>query len=212
MSDFIATNATAIFTLVGVALGAIATGASNYLVKSKESKLRLIEKLLDKKLQAHDEFITLISIVRQIVELDRFNDRGERLSLPIVARSKDELADFQVKYMSFLINNERWLSLRLKRECNIFLKYLQEIRTISDGVSDKQFQNMTIIPKHDFKYFSYYLEDIAHDYFNNDIAKLKFKTDRGIEHYSKWRVNRRLKSTELYKSRNSINKLLGIAE
>ncbi len=65
MAEFFNNNASAVFALLGV----LVTGLVSSLSITKEAKLRLVEKILDKKLKAHEHVITIANQMRTMVAL-----------------------------------------------------------------------------------------------------------------------------------------------
>jgi len=55
--------------LVGVIMGTILTSINNQRVKSKETKLKIIEKVFDKRIAAHENILLLIKQVRSVIPL-----------------------------------------------------------------------------------------------------------------------------------------------
>lgn len=53
MEELLVKNASAVFAIIGGLLGAIVTGLFGFYGKSRETKLKLAEKIVDKKLEAH---------------------------------------------------------------------------------------------------------------------------------------------------------------
>jgi len=66
MEEFLTSNTSAIFAIAGAILGSSITGFLSYLSKTKEARLRLIEKVLDKKLDAHESLINIVGLIRSI--------------------------------------------------------------------------------------------------------------------------------------------------
>jgi len=185
MAEFFTKYDTALFALSGVLLGALITGAIDYFSKTKETKLRLAEKLLDKKLQAHEHLITVASQIRTMVLLGGADADGELKRTPYIMESQNNMENFMVEFTKMQTESDRWLSSKLKREMSLFLDYFVNLNELCRNAEDESLQEAGSIIRNDFIDFSARLEDVAHEYFNNDLMQLKFKTDRDWHKYPK---------------------------
>ena len=88
MDEFLIKNASAIFALIGAILGTTITGTITYATKTKEAKLRITEKLLDKKLAAHESLINLVGIIRTSVILGGEDENGELNRCPLIMQNR----------------------------------------------------------------------------------------------------------------------------
>ena len=96
--EFLQENASAIFALLGVVSGSLFTGIFGYISKSRETKLRITEKVVDRKLQAHDNLIDFIGQIRTMVLLDGWDGERELKRTPLTMFGQQELSDFLVNF------------------------------------------------------------------------------------------------------------------
>lgn len=208
LKDFLITNASAIFAITGAVIGATLTGLINYFSKTKDVKLRIIEKLIDKKLLAHEKIINLIQKIRTMRHLGGFDENNDAKRCPIVMYSHENMDNFLDDYMTTIKESERWLSAPLKQELNFFVDYFNTLRHWAQNSTDENMQKAGILIKYDFITIASSLENSAHNFFNEDMLKLNYKTDRNWHKYKLEETKEKLKNTELFKNEYEILKIL----
>ena len=184
MEEFLTNNTSAIFALAGTFIGAFTTGLINYFLKTKETKLRLTEKLLDKKLDAHESLINTVNLIRSMVLLGGEDSKGELKRCPLIMNSKKNMNDFLEQFMIMQNNSDKWLSSSIKREISFFLDYFVNLNEDCRNSADEEIQEVGVIIRNDFIDIAIRLEDCAHKFFNKDMLRLKYKTDRNWHKYS----------------------------
>lgn len=208
MEEFFIQNASAIFALLGAAVGAFITGLISYAAKTKESKLRITEKLLDKKLEAHESLLSIVSWIRTMVLLGGEDSQGELKRCPIIMESQKNKNEFLEAFVSVQNRCDRWFSASVKREVSFFLDYFVNLNEHARDASDLSLQEAGVIIRNDFIDIASTLEGCAHQFFDNDLLKLNYKTDRGWHKFTRQRTLDRLEKTEFYKNKNQICQIL----
>lgn len=208
MEEFITQNSNAIFALIGTLLGTCVTGAINYFTKTKETKLRLAEKLLNKKIEAHESLIRLIGLIRSMVLKGGQTVDGDLIRFPKIMESRESMEIFLDQFNLVQSNCDRWFSANLKREMSFFLDYFVNLNEYSRLAEDEAIQDAGILIRTDFILIANSLEDIAHDFFNKDMIRLKYKTDRKWHKYPIKKTMKRLGQTEFYKNKDKIREIL----
>lgn len=207
MDEFLIKNASAIFALIGAILGTTITGTITYATKTKEAKLRITEKLLDKKLAAHESLINLVSIIRTSVILGGEDENGELNRCPVIMQNRKNMDDFLALFNKVHNESDRWISSHLKREVSFFLDYFVNLNEDSRGATDEALQIAGSIVRSDFVEISLELENCAHEFFNNDMLKLKYRTDREWHKYPKDVTMKKLNETDFYKNRLQVKNI-----
>ena len=208
MEEFLIKNASAVFALIGALMGTFITGVITYKTKTKEAKLRITEKLLDRKLAAHESLINTVGIIRSMVLLGGEDERGELLRCPLIMESRKNMDDFLAHFNKVQNESDRWLSTKLKKEISFFLDYFVNLNVHSKNGTDEALQSVGAIIRNDFIDIALELENCAHEFFNNDMLKLIYKTDRGWHKYSNDLTIKKLNETEFYKNKSEILKIL----
>ncbi len=206
--EFLQKNASAIFALLGVISGSLLAGVFGYISKSRETKLRITEKVVDRKLQAHDNLIDFIGQVRTMVLLGGWDGERELKRTPQTMIGQQEFSDFFVSFSSMRNSSERWFSFGVKREISLFLDYVVSLKELVRTASDEQLQEIGSLIRYDFIEFAVKIEDSAHDFINKDLLKLNHKADRKWHKYKPDETIKKLCETRLFKLREIIEKML----
>lgn len=209
MAEFLISNASAVFALIGALSGAIVTGVINFSLKKRETKLRITEKLLDKKLEAHETLIEITNVIRSMVLLSGKDHDNELKRSPLIMQSRKNMDDFLTELMKAQTKTDRWLSAAAKRETSLFLDYFVNLNECSRKSSDTALQEAGVLVRNDFIDFALRLENCAHNFFNKDLMKLKFRTDRAWHKYPKEKTLKELGKTEFFKQKQKIIEVLG---
>lgn len=205
---FLQKNASAIFALLGVISGSLLAGIFGYLSKSRETKLRITEKVVDRKLQAHDNLIDFLGQIRTMVLLGGWDGENELKRTPLIMIGQQELSDFLVNFSNMRNSSERWFSFGLKREISLFLDYVVSLNELVRTASDEMLQEIGGLIRYDFIEFALKIESSAHDFINKDLLSLDHKTDMKWHKYKPDETIKRLGDTRLFKLRDTIKNML----
>ena len=208
MEEFLVKNASAVFALSGAIVGALITGLINYATKTKESKLRVTEKLLDKKLEAHESLLSIVSCIRTMVLLGGENCQGELKRCPVIMESQKSKDEFLEAFVSVQNRCDRWFSASVKREISFFLDYFVNLNEHARGASDNSLQEAGVIIRNDFIDIANALENCAHQFFDKDLIKLNYKTDREWHKFTQEETLAKLDETEFYKRKTQVLQVL----
>lgn len=208
MEEFLVKNASAVFALSGAIVGALITGLINYATKTKESKLRVTEKLIDKKLEAHESLLSIVSWIRTMALLGGEDNEGQLKRCPVIMESQKNKDDFLTALVSVQNRYDRWFSALVKKEVSFFLDYFVNLNEHSRGASDISLQEAGVIIRNDFIDMANELDNCAHQFFNKDLLKLNYKTDRNWHKYTQRETLSRLEKTAFYKNKKQIIQVL----
>jgi hypothetical protein len=206
--DFLMQNSSAIFALIGALSGALVTGFINFMVKKREVKLRIAEKLLDKKLEAHEALIELTSWIRSMVLLGGKDQNQELNRSPFIMQSQENMSDFLLQLNKVQSKIDRWLSAASKREVSLFLDYFVNLNEYAQNASGESLQRAGALIRNDFIIFALRLENCAHDFFNKELMKLRFRTDRNWHKYPKEKTYEELNKTVLFENKQKVLEIL----
>ena len=206
--EFLKQNASAIFALLGGISGSLLTGLFVYISKSKETKLRVAEKIVDRKLQAHDSLIDMVGLIRTMVLLGGWDGERELKRTPQAMLGQQEFSDFLVSYSNMRNSSERWFSFNLKREISLFLDYIVTLKELVRTASDEKLQEVGSLIRYDFIEFAVKIEDSAHVFINKDLLTLSHKTDRKWHKYKPDDTIKKLNDTRLFKLRETIESMI----
>lgn len=208
MIEFFEKYSTAMFALSGVVVGALIPAIFNLFSITKETKLRLIEKVLNKKLEAHEHLITVANQMRTMVALGGPDQDGELKRTPALMETQENFSNFLVDYTVMQTKCDRWFNSKLKREMSLFLDYLVNLRDACREADEINLKEAGSIIRNDFIEFSSRLEDVAHEYFNNDLLRLSYKTDRKWHKHPKEKTLAELNKTVFFQRKQEIINIL----
>lgn len=178
MEELLVKNASAVFAIIGGLLGAIITGLFGFYGKSRETKLKLAEKIVDKKLEAHDQIINLANLMRVMHVVEGLPSGKELPRYPAFLENREAFDNFWVQLGQVQSQSDRWLSAELRRELCFCIDYLATLHKWTEQVNDIGLSRLGAVIRNDVIDISSRIEDSAHDFINNDVVKLNFKTDR----------------------------------
>jgi hypothetical protein len=206
--EFLHENASAVFALAGVLSGVIIAGFINCLLKRRDTRSRIGEKLFDKKLEAHESLIDIVNVIRSMVLLGGEGQKKELKRSPLIMQSRRNMDDFLSELMKLQTRADSWSSAAVKRELALFLDYFVYLYEQSHNSSDEALKEAGVLIRSDFIDFAARLEASAHDFFNRDLMKLKFRRDRGRQKYQRELTLDELGKTELYRQKQKIIDIL----
>lgn len=200
LMDFLSTNASAVFALIG----ALSVGALSFIsalvVKRREFNLSLMEKLLDRRISAHERIITLALEMRVMNLLGGTAQDNEPIRTPQIMLSSEEFNNWFRRFTSMCLEGTSWLSTDAKRELNLVQDYLVTLHSYLEGVPSDQYPILGALIRQDFTDLSSSLEKAAFKFFQKDIRTL---TPGNLDEWHKYRKEetiRRLESTVLAKN------------
>jgi hypothetical protein len=208
MIELIEKYNTVIFTLLGVTLGALITFIGNLVLKRNELKLKLREKVLDKRMQAHENIINLTKTLRTMNILGFDSKTKEVLRIPNILTSRQQFDEWYTQYYNLTAYSTTWLSTDLTRELNLFLDYIINLYEKIQNIDDKKIILIGYIIRQDFIDFSGELEKLAFILFERDLYKLKLNDLKKWHKYEKTETEKRLQNTELLKKEIEIDKII----
>lgn len=200
---------TSIFALGGVVLGALGTSINNHILKRKETRLRIIEKVLEKRIDAHEEILGLTKSIRQVVGTGMKDENNNAITYPLCMQSKDHLLSFIEVSFPIIHKNSHWLDTKLERELSFFQDYTISLSHQMSKVNDDLiFTEIGIIIKQDFINLASILEDLAFNFFRFEITSLKLNQHNEWHKYPKEETQRRFSKTELVIQESQIQKII----
>jgi hypothetical protein len=167
MIDFIEKNSAAIFTVLGFIIGALVSFIGNWLLKKKELVLRLREKVLDKRIQAHENIIQLSISIRTMNILGFENKQGELSRMPYMFSSRKHFDEWYMLYNELTATSTTWLSTELTRELNLFQDYIVNLYEKIKLMTDSNITVLGTIVRQDFIDFSSSLEKFSFKLFSS---------------------------------------------
>jgi len=204
MEQIIKDNASAIFALLGTLAGATLTFVGTWILQSQEARNRLLEKVLDKRIQAHEKAIELSKFLRQMTSLGYAEKDGELARTPAIMMSPKSFDDFMLKFSQTGVDSSTWLSTEVTRELYFVQDYFINLYEFLRDVQPDKFPEIGRIIRQDFINFSSSLEKLAFDFFTKDLTKMKLNDLRQWHKYPIKTTQKRLNETAFLKNRHEI--------
>ena len=192
----------------GVIIGTVITSVISIKIKSKETKLRILEKVFDKRIEAHENMLFLIKNIRSVISTGKADSESNLISFPSSMTSKEDLDKFTNEVFIAFHKNAHWLNTNLEREFWFVLDYLISLSNIIQGAKNSDFPRIGIIVKQDFIDLATSLENITFDFFRKDIYEMKINKHDEWHKYPKKETYSRFNKTNLVTKRSEIDKII----
>jgi len=196
-SQFLSENASAIFALVGALGGGILSFIAALLLKKRDFNLATSGKLLDRRIVAHENVVSLAREMRVMVALGGVSEAGEVRRAPQVMISREAFEDWFTRFTQLSLNGTSWLSTATKREVNFVQDYLVTLNMYLEHVSSDKFLVLGELIRQDFVDLSSSLEKTAFEFFQRGVRKLKPDSLSKWHKYKRAETEKRLGATVL---------------
>lgn len=193
--------------LTGVILGAVISNIITWKLKSKESRLRIKEKIFDRRLKAHEDFLEITKLLRTTVSTHEMDDETYFITYPGMLSSKEIFKDFLFKFHNIANYNSHWFEEKLRKEIFFTQDYLQNVQLHLNDIPEENCIDYAKILKTDFKDLADSLEEKTVDFLLIDIHRINIKPNNREFQYSKNEIKKKLNETKIMKSWNDIQAL-----
>lgn len=195
--------------MAGVLLGVSLTSFVNWKLKTKEARLRILEKVYEKRLQAYEDILNISRLLRTTISTKTIDGDGNVITFSGLVSSREMFDQFQGRFYELVNFNTHWLDIELFRELNFIQDYLGNVDILLKNTADENFPKVAIVLKQDFINLAADLEVEALKFFEKDIQKIKVKASREHHKYKKTETQKRLLNTELFKKWEELRKITG---
>ena len=194
----------ALIAFCGIIIGTAITSMMSFVSIKKETKLRIIAKIFDKRIQAYENILSLVKSIRTVVPIERTDEGGNLIGYPRSLNSVEEFVEFS-NYLFVTINeNTHWLNIELVRELSFLQDYFTNLRLTIKKIDEEKVIDLGLIIKQDFIDFALNIENLAFDFFRKDIYDMKINKNTKWHKYKKSETRRRLERTLLFSKKNEI--------
>ncbi len=195
-----------VFTaLIGVIIGAVLNNFVNWKLKTKETKLKIIEKLIDKKINAYEEVLKIVKTLRAMHSTGLADKDLNLIGYPVVLKNKNEFKKFHLDFSSIANDHSHWLDIKIIRELFFIQDYILTLKINLENVDERYYFEIGKIIKQDFVDISKALEDITLNCYQNKISKIKIEKAEGWHKYIKSETLKRMSNTVLIKEKTKID-------
>lgn len=171
--------------VIAVSIGALIPLLGNYFSQRREVKLKFIEKLIDKRVKAHEELFDVVLGARQVTSSKEVDNERNVIGYPSCLESEEAFIDFWTSSFFIIQKNAPWINQKLTRELSFFQDYIMTVRHNIQFEKTDELDKVRKYIKQDFIDIASRLESEIHNFLDTDIFKLKAKVARGWHKYPK---------------------------
>ncbi len=205
-TEFIRTLISAGIALLGVLIGIIVPTIVNWRIKTKESRLRILEKLYDKRLNAHESFLRIPKLLRTTASTKKIDENNCFITYIGVLSDKKLFENFLGEFYESVNFNSHWFNNDLKKEVWFAQEYFQNVDSLLSQISNENCVKLATILKSDFTSLANRLEEKTLEFLQTDIQKVNIKNKEKNFEFSSKEKQKRFSETDLVKQKDEINK------
>lgn len=191
--------------MIGTAIGAAIAFVREYTLKNKELKIKLWEKIIDRRIHAHEVVLDFSKTLRKMIRLDKTNEKGRVEAYPEILTSKETYDDWHTHFLQTFGDVSTWLSTDLTRELNLLQDYMINLEGFLRLIDQTKYHILGSQIRFDFIAFSSTIEKLAFEFFRKDLHKLKLNDLTSWHKYAPHITTERLHQTNFFKEKNAGN-------
>jgi hypothetical protein len=207
MNQIIRDNTSALIGVCGVVIGAVVTFLASWALRKRDYDLRLWDKLIDRRIDAHEKLINHAHQMRVMIARNGFDESGEVIRYPQVLSSRDVFEDWFADTIRSIGSASTWLSTPAKCEANFLQDYLVTLHINLRSVPSSRFPDVGLIVRKDFIDMSSNLERISYIFFDRDVRKLRLNNLNDWHKYPRPQTEKRLNETNLLRQWSDVSQL-----
>jgi hypothetical protein len=193
--------------LVGVLIGSIITAISGFSLKKREVQLRLVEKIFDRRISAHEDILELIKMLKSTISTGKIDENSNFLTYPGILLDKEVFDGILTVFWNKVNRNSHWFSTTLLRELHFVQDYLYNLDIVLKEKNESFYPKIASIIKSDILDLANNLEKLVMQFFDKEIYVLDFKSNKKWHKYKRDETERRLCDTQLIKQYEKINNI-----
>lgn len=186
------------FAVYGVLSGVCLTLLGTWFLKLREYELRLWDKLIDRRINAHDNVIRASHELRKTCPIGGRNEDNQIKRIPYVLQSLEIFEDFFTNFTTETLSDSSWLTLKTRRELNFVQNYLVNVHEKITNLSDTDLEKLAETVHSDFIGLSSSLEKIAYSFYEKEVLQLKIGNLKDQHNYDYDITLKRLGQTRLH--------------
>lgn len=203
---FLEQNASAVFTLLGIIVGAVLTFFFTWLLKGRELKLKLREKILDRRIEANDKIVEFSKSLRKASSLDRPDGEGGIAACPAFLVNRNKFDEWYQHFLKIMSKTSTWLSPALTREMNFMQDYMVNLEKFISLLPQEYYPEFGAMIMNDFIDLSQSIEKLAFNFFVKELPKFRMSDITQWHKYTKKETIDRLNKTKFFRLREESNK------
>lgn len=197
MKEFLEANASIFIGLGGAVGGALILLVVGWLLRKRDYDLRLWDKFIERRIQAHENLINIALEMRVMVGPGTVDENGEVIRAPRVLLSQESFEQWFTRAISTWVAGSTWLATDAKREASFLQDYLVTLYLQLQRVPSDDYLSVGRVIRQDFLDISASLERAAFSFFERDARRLKLSNLDDWHKYPREQTELRLKDTQL---------------
>jgi hypothetical protein len=195
-----------IIGLIGVAIGGLISLLTGVVTSLKEYKFRITEKLVDKRISAHEDIMSIAQQLRTSVSSDRLDSDGYFATYPIIFHNKETFDDYRFDFHGLYNPNIHWLGSKVNKELNYIQDYIENLAVICANVPSEKYPQIGLLVKHDIIEMAQNLQELTMLFFQKSAGS--FKSEKKAHHkYPQTETLNRLYNSQFWKHKDQIEQL-----
>lgn len=195
--EFLEAHANFVLALGGAVGGALISLVVGWLLRKRDYDLRLWDKLLERRIQAHENLIKVALEMRVMVALGTVDAEGEVIRAPQVLVSQEAFEQWFTAATGSNLKSSTWLATDAKREANFLQDYLVTLHLHLQLVASEDYLSVGSIIRQDFIDISVNLERSAFRFFEKDARRLRLSSLDDWHKHPREQTEKKLKDTQL---------------
>ena len=200
---------TAFVGLMGTLIGAGVSFFANVYQSSKEAKLRVQEKIFDKRINTHEEILAFCQVMRTTISTHLADEQNNAITYPMLLTNRERYSNFIVNFTQVLGRNSIWMDIELYRYMNYIQDYLESLSSNIRDIEENRFPLVGVVIKQDFVDMAVELEKEAFKFFEKDIYSINLKMKKGHHKFPREETVKKFENTQLNKNIAIIKEILG---
>jgi len=197
MTQFLQDHASALFGLFGAFGAGILSFLTAWLLRKRDYDLRLWDKLLERRIGAHEQLINVALEMRVMVATGGADGEGGPARAPQVLISREAFEEWFTRAVGTGVAGSTWLSIDARREANFLQDYLATLHMNLEHVPGERFLEVGGVIRHDFIDISNRLERAAFAFLQRDVRRLSIGNLDEWHKYPREVTVERLRGTRL---------------
>ncbi len=192
---------------IGALIGILISQLLEIVRQNRGFATRQKEKIIDKRIDAHEAIISLSETMMTVVMPDKITNFPKEIEKPIRGIGVlNSLELFENWWADMYVNCYRkhmWLSPQCLKELNYVQDYIVNLRIILANLNDEEIKRLSVLVRPDFITMSGNLRHEAVKYLYKDAVSFKLKDLNGYHKYKRSVSEKRLNETRLIKEYGS---------
>ncbi len=197
-----------IIAAVSALMGVFISQQYELRIRKKDIYFRLWEKVLDRRIQSHEQIIQLSKSLRQMHLLGYDEETKEVIRVPVMLTSKEDFEKWFNYFPEIITQNSTWLTITVTRELNLLQDYMVNLHHCVIKANPDNLPKLGNIIRDDFIQFSTRIEKLSFEFFSQDLSKLQLND---LDEWHKYQIEEtrdKLKDTILFSKSSEIEVML----